>query len=332
MGLVDKLRNEDEYEPIVIAPSAVAARHINGQTIHSYFGLFRPQDTASRSAYILDANIHTMDVVRHRRPFFIIDEVSMLGRDMFEGLSDVCNKMFQDPTEGYQPFGGVPAAMFGDFGQLGPIVKEGDPQALWLFESPLLGDFTRIRLKTIHRQAQDQDFIKALSIIRNGSQLPQDIQDLDRILKARRIADIHRIFVRVVDEGATFIACTRAKVSNMNSNCLGRIPSTLFVSTAVDTRGGGRASEWRQDQIERETGLDTELHLKVGARVMITANLDIQNGLVNGAMATILRFEGFIIVVQMDESGAIIRLRRHTQETLDGRQSRKQFPITLAYA
>jgi hypothetical protein len=332
MGLVDKLRNEEEYEPIVIAPSAVAARHINGQTIHSYFGLFRPQDTASRSAYILDAKIHTMDVVRHKRPFFIIDEVSMLSRDMFEGLSDVCNKVFQTPTDGYRPFGGAPVVMFGDFGQLGPIVKEGDPQAQWLFESPLLGDFIRIRLRTIHRQAQDQDFIKALSIVRNGSQLPQDIQDLDRVLRARRIDDLPRVLGRIMDEGATFIACTRAKVSNMNSNCLTRIPSTLFLSNAVDTRVGGRASSWRQDQVERETGLDTELRLKVGARVMITANLDIQNGLVNGAMATVLRFEDFIIVLRMNETGAVIRLRRHTQETLDGKQSRKQFPITLAYA
>lgn len=39
-----------------------------------------------------------MDMVRHKRPFFAIAEVSMLGREMIEGLSDVCKKVLQNPT------------------------------------------------------------------------------------------------------------------------------------------------------------------------------------------------------------------------------------------
>jgi ATP-dependent DNA helicase PIF1 len=80
LALVKKLREEEVYEPIVLAPSAVAALHIQGRTIHSYFGLFRRQDIASRAAYSLDAKIHAMVKKRNRMPFFILDEVSMLDR------------------------------------------------------------------------------------------------------------------------------------------------------------------------------------------------------------------------------------------------------------
>ncbi|KAF9120397.1 hypothetical protein BGX30_003197, partial [Mortierella sp. GBA39] len=62
------------------------------------------------------------------------------------------------------------------------------------------------------------------------------------------------------------------------------------------------------------------------------ANIDQPNGVVNGAIATVTALSRMTIAVRLEKSKKLIKIPKHTQETLDGKQACIQFPLTLAYA
>lgn len=55
----------------------------------------------------------------------------------------MANKVFQSPSDECKPFEGAPVIMFGDFGQLGPIIK-GEQAAVgkWVFDSSIFKNFS----------------------------------------------------------------------------------------------------------------------------------------------------------------------------------------------
>lgn len=65
---------------------------------------------------------------------------------------------------------------------------------------------------------------------------------------------------------------------------------------------------WKQYEMERETGLETCLLLKIGARVMITTNLGQPNEVVNGAMATATAVSSKAIAVRIAKSRKLVRV------------------------
>ena len=107
-----------------------------------------------------------------------------------------------------------------------------------------------------------------------------------------------------------------------------------------------------------DTGLVSELHLAVGAKVMLTVNVDVSDGLVNGARGTIEDIiktgsEVTLVLVKFDHSRVgvtaiaqsqyrsqypeAVPISRHEAVFFIGKNkaaeaSRRQFPLVLAWA
>ena len=79
--------------------------------------------------------------------------------------------------------------------------------------------------------------------------------------------------------------------ANWNNICLDSLPGTMYSHTAIDKTKNQNTNLTNKTFSDkpRETGnLLTTLHIKVGAWVMLSSNIDVGDGLTNGAMGTVM--------------------------------------------
>jgi ATP-dependent DNA helicase PIF1 len=149
--------------------------------------------------------------------------------------------------------------------------------------------------------------------------------------------------------GAVFILTIWDDVDRVNTDMLRTLNCPVAKISAVHT-GGGEAKKANSDVAK---GLEAMLLLAKGARVMLTANVWTEGGLVNGSMGTIhdiifvetgppslpavvfVKFDLYVgpgvRTLEGDEVVPIVPLKR-TWEGKNGTCSRKQIPLCLAWA
>ena len=103
--LQDKLR--------VCAPTGVASYNIEGSTLHSLFNLPTKGDFRQLDGQELQQSLEIMN-------YLIIDEMSMVGRKTFGQIDQRLRQIF--PHNSHQVLGGRSCLLFGDFGQLPPVM------------------------------------------------------------------------------------------------------------------------------------------------------------------------------------------------------------------
>ena len=109
-----------------------------------------------------------------------------------------------------------------------------------------------------------------------------------------------------------------------------------------ETMGSRRWSKRSAEQLNKlnkdcnlTAGLEAELVIAIGARVMLRRNLDIKKGLVNGAVGTVLNITLQHVIVKFDhitEPCTIEMTRSKFMLLKSFHIYRKQFPLILAYA
>ena len=110
----------------------------------------------------------------------------------------------------------------------------------------------------------------------------------------------------------------------------------------IDETSSHKWSKKAQKQLEKlnndsnlTAGLEAELILAVGARVMLRRNIDTKQGLVNGAIGTVTYISSQKLIVKfdhMDEPCPIEMVRSKFLLQKSFFVYRKQFPVTVAYA
>jgi ATP-dependent DNA helicase PIF1 len=98
----------------VVAPTAVAAINIGGETIHSFFRL-PPEHLDPDGDYHPNKQRR---LVMENLKLLIIDEVSMV----LPNVVDVIDHILKSVRRNNRPFGGVPVLFVGDLFQLPPVV------------------------------------------------------------------------------------------------------------------------------------------------------------------------------------------------------------------
>jgi ATP-dependent exoDNAse (exonuclease V) alpha subunit len=319
---------------VYLAPTGVAALTIGGQTIHSFFWIdpnekayFETKLDPERAGrlYPLLAVVETI----------VIDEISMVRADL---LDEMDRRMRRAKMQERLPFGGARLVLFGDPYQLPPVEPDPDSLAGELFEKRYKSPFffssqvLRARARKIKRveftrvfRQNETDFLATLDRCRSGLVTEEDLELLQS---------------RVLPEGkkppADYLVLTAKKddAKRLNRYRLESLPGPAHSYAAVSSGHFANALD------DEELPAPRELELKIGTRIMFTAN---DQGLrwVNGGLATVTGLEDEAVILQ-DDAGCFrvgphvwkklrFTLRSGTlaEEPID---EYRQYPFVLGWA
>lgn len=304
--------------PVAItATTGIAATHMDGTTIHSWAGIGL-KDSLTRSQ--LTGLLTREDLVSRVRDarVLIIDEISMLDAKRFDLVNQVCQVVRQRA----QPFGGLQVVVCGDFFQLPPVPKQGEPKPAFCFTSYAWreSNIMTCYLEKQYRQ-QDERFLHILHAIR-GNAVTSDI--------TQTLMERHNKPIKGVPQ-PTKLYTHNDKVDAINARELASLPgdSTLF-------RMSYEGLYMHMQDLKKSCLAPEELFLKEGAFVMFTKN-NYEAGYVNGTLGTVIGFDpgsGRPIVETVQGDRIVATETEWMMEDDDGEILAKltQVPLRLAWA
>ena len=263
----------------VAAPTGVAAFNVDGYTLHSLLSLPVKGDFKPLEGKRLQNVQETLASVE----YIIIDEMSMVGRKMFGQVDRQLRQVY--PNQSEELLGGRSCLLIGDWGQLPPVMDLPLYTTVSRTELSDLGSidyhlFDRaVVLDCVMRQAgQDasQELFRSLLLrLRNAELTVEDWKHL-MMRTAGEVGDI-RPFDNALHLYPTIEAVAEHNVAKL---CASGHP--VAVLRAAHTGPG--ASKASTDDAG---GLEPVVYIAHGARVMLSANLWVEVGLVNGALGTV---------------------------------------------
>jgi ATP-dependent exoDNAse (exonuclease V) alpha subunit len=268
----------------------------------------------------------------------IIDEVSMVSSltllFIHLRLTEVMNSK--------DLFGGISVVFFADLLQL-PPVKGNQPflQVTFLEAKQRLGaigsidlwkTFTYNELTINMRQSGDKQYADLLSTVRVGTITDQQYALLAQrqIVPGQRatVSEISQLFQTLSDGGESplILMPTSALCQQVNKAMMQQIGNQVYnlkaddcLDTIVDKLMLAKTDKAYQKISEdstRTAGLEKHLELCVGARVMLKRNRDIEIGLVNGSVGTVVGFNSSspvsLVKVKFDRIECPIDIERLT--------------------
>jgi ATP-dependent exoDNAse (exonuclease V) alpha subunit len=334
--LVNYLRNHIQDQVAVVAPTGVAALQVKGMTIHSFFRfpprLIFPEDDIKK---LKDRRLY------NKLSVLIIDEISMVRADMIDAIDMFLR--INGPREG-RPFGGVQLIFVGDLFQLPPVVRPEEMEVLrergydaaFFFNAKILHrtDMTCIELQKIFRQ-KDKTFTDLLNHIRINQGAQNAIQIINETCYRPEGSN----------RQAITLTTTNQRADSMNAK------EMRLLDTETKIYKGKIDGKFNVDERNLPSPLD--LTLKLGARVMFTANdRNIPRRWMNGTLGKVIQFGSDSITVEIDMPFSEKSKTRHLVEVpifswesyqyeFDEKENQikpvvngkfEQFPLMLAWA
>ncbi|XP_022056365.2 ATP-dependent DNA helicase PIF1 [Acanthochromis polyacanthus] len=298
------------------ASTGVAACHIGGTTLHSFAGIgsgSAPLEQCIELAQRPGVLQHWTSC-RH----LIIDEVSMVEAHFFDKLESVARSVRRST----EPFGGIQLIVCGDFLQLPPVSK-GKEKASFCFQARSWRKVIQVNMElTEVRRQTDQSFISLLQAVRVG----RVTEEVTAKLMKSSYHHIERDGIL-----ATRLCTHKDDVELTNENKLQQLPGPVKVFEALDS------DPVLVKTIDAHSPVSRLIQLKVGAQVMLTKNLDVARGLVNGARGVVVAFEsgknGLPRVRFLCGVTEVLKQERWVFKSGGGIYlSRQQLPLKLAWA
>jgi ATP-dependent DNA helicase PIF1 len=266
------------------ATTGTAAFIIGGQTIHSYMGMGIGEESIAdifikikKKAGIYRTLVE-LDVL-------IIDEVSMLDAALLEKISGILcyvkSHSLKDTGLLNKPFGGIQVIFIGDFCQLAPV------KGFYCFLSKLWieANIKVIMLDELVRQNDDLLFQQILQIIRKG-------KCTDNILKVLNALKDTQFEDEIIPTKLYPKNVNVDKINEIEIDKLKKAGNKTIIYKAI---AGGGSSGSGGGAFAGINKYDVEL--VENSQVIITRNIDIVNGLVNGTRGIVKNlFKDFVII------------------------------------
>ena len=260
----------------------------------------------------------------------IIDEVSMMTAELLDKLNEIGKKV----RGNRKPFGGIQVLLVGDFFQLPPVNRSDEP-TMFAFESDAWKEAitSSIELTKIQRQ-KDEIFQKVLKEARVGALSKESCEILSqcqgRNWKENKIRP-------------TLLFPRRSEVEMINDSNLRALTGRRYTYKARLVYDGKVPEGFNENDeqfqkvvamFDNESAYSKELELILNAQVMLIANTDPDNGLVNGSRGVIVGFCPSTELPIVEFLNGIKKVvGTHTWPIEDFEfVSRAQVPLRLAYA
>lgn len=287
----------------VIAPTQAAAELIPfGETIHAFLHIKSTEKLATLEEwYTKYQERGTFGRIFGARPgggsrrpkplppfpdLLLCDEVSMIGSNLLENM-DYILRHRRDCPQPNKMFGGATVVFFGDFCQLPPV---GDSRA-FKWDKWEQVNMVHFHLDKPLRQVGDKAWFRYLQNVRQGSVLY--IRESDGgpiIIGANEYDELMK------QEKPPFVlSAVNEKVEKMNADEFARVPGPTTFHNCHDVlvQQDPLTKRFRVVAEHLPTPEDSEIvnrcyrlqqtvHLKIGARYVITMNLNKKRGIYNG--------------------------------------------------
>ena len=255
----------------ITASTGIAATHMGGVTIHSWTGIGVSDRLSKNEIIEIGEKAYIKKKVIEAK-VLIIDEVSMLHHFRL----DMVDRVLKHIKKSLQPFGGLQIVLCGDFFQLPPVARVGEPDARFIYnsESWKEADFTVCYLHENFRQ-NDDAILSILNEIRSG-----EISDEGR----EELGDRHHTKVSRKDSHIepTRLYTHNIDVDSVNDRELSKVDEYEAIYEMTS-----KGKKPLVESLKKSCLAPEFLKLKKGARVMCVKN-NFDKGYVNGTLGIVV--------------------------------------------
>ena len=303
------LLEKDQGRIIMCAPTGVAAYNIGcgAASVHRTF--FIP--VKSKFTDFSGERQKQLEQAFENAWLVIIDEISMVGCEMFAKLNErlvqakldenlLISNAQQNPSLQRPPFGGIGMVVCGDFGQLIPIMQHSlmDDTPLQLYDNPkpshlftnkgknLFQDFKICIILTKQHRQNGVAYTDLCLKLRDGTLTPED----HNLLQNRHYEYIDGQEKEDLTNKGTRLVATNQQAGKYNAKTLIRTAKKSRVKIfRINAQETGHKPDYKPvTASENFGGLKSTIHLTIGSRVMMTSNILVEAGLINGAQGTVM--------------------------------------------
>lgn len=336
-----------KYQVCAMTGCAALLIGCNARTLHSWSGIKLGKGPTEKIIKNIAGSKFMVKVWRKIK-VLIVDEVSMMSKKIFELIEEIARCV----RNNNRPFGGIQVIFSGDFYQLPPVgdYNEEDSSKFafesekWFQVFPLENN---IQLAKIFRQT-DNIYQKILLEIRQGEISEESKELLKTYVKRQYNKEEHNGIL------PSKIFPVKSKVEFVNKAMFSKIecdeyPFTLIEKTNVNVYLDNgkliepevleKCSQLNQQQKEFELEemakciiVEKEFSLKVGALVMCTYNIDLENGICNGSQGIIVEFAKSLPVVLFSNKVKMVVNYQYIQNEEYPCLALGHMPLCLAWA
>ena len=276
----------------VVAPTAIAAVNVQGDTIHSFFGLPPAHVDPGDDFHPKEKTRLVLENIR----YLIVDEVSMVLPNIVDVMSNILKSVRRNDL----PFGGVPTIFVGDLFQLPPVVSSSEEVVYFshryrshhFYSADVFKEqqIIPVNLTKVRRQT-DAEFIEALNHIR----LDDNCREYVALLNRRCFRDKYKSPIAGI-----YLVPTNVAAKKINTRELDALPGEVQVYEAAIT-GHLPANKWKLNVPDR-------LELKIGAKLIFLKNKKPQ--WINGDLGKVVGLAHDHIRVKKDGSDNVLIVGR----------------------
>lgn len=294
----------------ITASTGIAAKLLNGTTIHSWSGIDIVESTDTFDLILKRVLAKSTHVKRWKNAqVLIIDEISLLDCKIFSFL----DLIGQTIRSNKNPFGGIRVLVVGDFYQLPPV----NGSFCFNCENNLWENtFNHMINLTTSYRSNDDKLNRILKRIRKSKPL------LPNMIKALKKRNSKKV---LTNDRYPILVPLRDMARNINNKKLEENTTKEYIFNASYNKPEIKTT------IQKLSPLEDRLVLKVGCPVIYLIN-EHTRGLVNGMVGTITDFINNKPIVVFNNREYVVDKHVWNKNDINCNLSMEQFPLLLAYS